>query len=91
MIGHAPYIHYIYVNISQPRPQMVLGVYSRPGVYLLQSLAYPRRINKTSVYSKEAFIRGYTVYVRMRVKGYPDCNVGMKEMGSEDDSSRIRL
>ena len=34
------------------------GVYLRPGVYLLKSFAYPRRINETGVYLKEAFIQG---------------------------------
>ena len=51
----------ICINVSQPRPQLVPGIYSRPGIHLLQSLAYPRRINGTGVHLKEAFIWGYTV------------------------------
>ena len=61
MIGYAPYMQYVYINISWPRTQLVPGIYSRPGVYLLQSLAYPWRINKMGVYLEEAFIRGYTL------------------------------
>ena len=63
MIGHAPYIHYICINVSRPCPQLVPGVYSRPDVYLLQSWVYPRHINKIGVYSKDAFIRGCKVSV----------------------------
>ena len=39
-------------------PQLVPGVYLRPGVYKLYSQAYPRRVNKAGVYSREASIRG---------------------------------
>ena len=63
MIGHAPYIHYIYgINVSQPCSQLVPGIYSRLGVYLLQSLAYPQRINETGIYSKE----GRLLYKKIR-------------------------
>ena len=55
MIGHAPYIHYVYVNVSRPRLQLVPSVYSRPGVYLLQSLAYPWLTNETSVLFEGGF------------------------------------
>ena len=42
--------------------QLVPGVYSRPGVYWLESLVYPWLLNGTGVYSEPASIRANTVY-----------------------------
>ena len=39
--------------LAKPCSQLVPGIYSRLGVYLLQSLAYPQRINETGIYSKK--------------------------------------
>ena len=44
-------------------PQLVPGIYLRPGIYKLYSQAYPRRVNEAGVYSREASIRGNTVCI----------------------------
>jgi hypothetical protein len=45
-------------------PSKARGLYSRPGVYCLETLENPRLQNETSVYSGETSIREYTVHVK---------------------------
>ena len=49
------------IHVELPRPQLAPSLYSRPGVYWLESLVYRRLLNRTGVYSEPASIRANTV------------------------------